>query len=109
MNFKYALPENWIKKIAHFSEFADGATQVSIRTRDGKIFSQILISTCTYIVAMRNYDDLPFSINDIEDIVQTEEDLHPKKNGGWKFWDDWQVPQGKFKPRQKGPLKSRKL
>jgi hypothetical protein len=53
-----------------------------------------------YIIAIRNYDDLPFSINDIEDIFQTDEDLNPKKRGGWKFWDDWQVPQGRFKPKQ---------
>lgn len=100
MKFRYTLPENWVKKIVDFGEFADGATQVSIRTKDGRVFGEVLISNCMYIIAMRNYDDLPFSIDDIEDIFQTSEDIDPKKRGGWKFWDDWQIPLGKFKTKE---------
>ncbi len=100
MRFRYTLPEKWVKKIVDFGEFADGATQVSIRTKDGRIFDEVLVSNCMYIIAVRNHDDLPFSINDIEDVFQTNEDLNPKKKDGWEFWDDWQIPQGRFKPKE---------
>lgn len=89
MQYKYKLDKSWIGKIAKMEEFANGATQVSVRLKSGKIISKILISDFTYIIAARGYKDLPFSLDDIETIFQTEEDKNPKERGKWYFWDRW--------------------
>ena len=89
MKFKYRLPDFWIEIVSNMEEFANGATQVSIKTKDGQNFNEILISNSTWIIAMRGCTDLPFNINDIVEIYQTEEDKQPKERGGWHFWDNW--------------------
>ncbi len=66
-----------------------GATQVSIRTKDGTVYEKVLISNATWIIAMRGRKELPFSLEDIIDIFQTEKDKNPKERDGWYFWDDW--------------------
>jgi len=91
MKFRYTLAEHWVKKIVGFGEFASGATQVTVRTRGGKVFGGILVSNCMWIIAARGHEDLPFALDDIEEISQTADDLNPRR-GGWQFWDDWQVP-----------------
>jgi hypothetical protein len=89
MNYKYQLPDKWIAKVCGLEEFANGGTQVSIRTADGKVYRQILISNSKYIVAMRDFGDLPFKIDQIEDIFQDGEDKNPNERGAWAYWDDW--------------------
>jgi hypothetical protein len=89
-NFKYALPKCWIDKISSFTEFANGAAQVSIKIKNGNFFNQILISNSTYIVAMRGHKELPFDVNDIVEIFQTNEDKNPKQRGDWFYWDSWE-------------------
>ena len=91
MKFRYTLPKGLIAKVAYFSEFANGATQVSVRLNDGRFFQKVLISNCSFIIAMRGYKELPFAVSEIEDIYQTEEDVSPKERGGWDFWDDWKI------------------
>ena len=34
MKFKYRLPDGWIAKVSGMEEFANGATQVTIRLND---------------------------------------------------------------------------
>lgn len=99
MKFRYTLAEHWVKQIVGFGEFANGATQVTVRTKDGKVFGGILVSNCMWVIAARGHEDLPFALDDIGEIFQTDDDLNPRR-GGWKFWDDWQVPQGSFKRRK---------
>jgi hypothetical protein len=89
MQYRYILPSHWIEKVSNFEEFANGAAQVSVRTRDGRLHKSVLISNSTFIVAMRDHDDLPFRLEDMEDIFQAEEDRNPKSRGGWKYWDSW--------------------
>jgi hypothetical protein len=89
-NFRYRLPAHWTEKLRSFEEFANGGMQVTVRLSDGKIYSQILISNVTAIVAIRNFEDLPFSISEIADMYQTAEDKNPEERGGWKFWDKWE-------------------
>lgn len=71
-------------------EFANGGTQVSVRLSDGRIFYGILISNSMHPVAMRDFKDLPFSMEDIADIFQTDEDRNPNQRKDWDYWDDWQ-------------------
>lgn len=86
--YKYILPNKFINKVKFFSEFKTGGMQVTVITKDGKKYEKILISNCKYIIAMRGYKDLPFSINDVVDIIQTEDDKNPKQRGEWYFWEN---------------------
>jgi hypothetical protein len=92
MKFRYQLPDNWISVVAGMEEFANGGTQVSVRLRDSREFHEILVSNSTYVVAARGHRDLPFTLDDIEEIFQTDDDKNPKVRGGWEFWDDWSGP-----------------
>jgi hypothetical protein len=69
------------------AEFAMGGTQVTVRLKDGRLIPGVLISNCTHPMAVRGFKDLPFKLEDIADIFQTEEDKNPKQRGGWYFWD----------------------
>jgi len=70
-------------------EFANGATQITVRLRDGREIPKVLISNSTYIVAVRGFKDLPFLPDDIADVFQSEDDKNPSQREGWEFWDDW--------------------
>ena len=91
MKFRYRLPDVWISKVSDMEEFANGGTQVTIRLKDGREVPEVLISNSTYIVAVRGYKDLPFPIEDIDDIFQSGDDKNPIRRGGWDFWDDWEI------------------
>ena len=85
-DFKYTLSQNWIDKIKHMDEFSNGGTQVTIRLKNGKTFEKVLISNCKWIIAIRGYSDLPFSLDSIDDIYQTEQDKNPSERGNWNFF-----------------------
>ncbi|MES2354409.1 MAG: hypothetical protein V4568_08385 [Pseudomonadota bacterium] len=85
MNFKYRLPDKWITQVADMEEFANGATQVSVELKSGQIIHGVLVSMSTYLVATRGFKGLPFAIDDIKNIFQTDEDKNPKKRDGWDF------------------------
>jgi hypothetical protein len=87
MNFKHTLPRLWIERVVHMEEFANGEAQVSIETNDGKKYEGVLISNSTWIIAMRGEKELPFKVEDIAKIFQTEEDKNPKDRSNWIFWD----------------------
>jgi hypothetical protein len=94
VKFKYQLPERWIKKVVKLEEFADGATQVSIELKDGRVFKKVLIADSKYIVAARGRRDLPIEIAEIRNIFQFSEDKNPAQRDGWEFWDtDSQAPK----------------
>jgi hypothetical protein len=89
MKYRYELPEHWVRVVAGMEEFANGAAQVSVRLRDKREFHQIWITGSAHVAAMRGYKDLPFALEDIEEIYQSDEDRNPKARGNWDFWDDW--------------------
>jgi len=89
MTFKYELPSQFRETVGRFDEFANGGTQVTILTCDGKIFEKVLISNSTAIVAIRGFTDLPFRPDEISELHQTEEDRNPSKRGDWHLWDKW--------------------
>lgn len=84
--YKYTLSQDWIDKVKHMVEFANGGTQVSVKLKSGKVIKRVLISNCKWIIAVRGFSDLPFSLESINEIYQTEEDKSPAKKGGWKFF-----------------------
>jgi len=92
MKFKYTLPKHWADKVSQMEEFANGAMQVTIKTKSGAVFEKVLISSATYPIAARGYKDLPFAIDEIDDIYQTAEDKNPSVRGNWDFWDTWPKP-----------------
>ena len=62
------------KAIAGFKEFANGGVVVSVRTKDGREFSPVLICSYKYICAVPGYDEPPFISSDIDSIWQSPED-----------------------------------
>jgi hypothetical protein len=94
VKYKFQLPESWVRKVAKLEEFADGATQVSIELKDGRVFKKVLIADSKYIVAARGRRDLPIEIAEIRNIFQFTEDKNPAQRDGWEFWDtDSQAPK----------------
>jgi hypothetical protein len=94
VKYKFQLPESWVRKVARLEEFADGATQVSIELKDGRVFKKVLIADSKYIVAARGRRDLPIEIAEIRNIFQFTEDKNPAQRDGWEFWDtDSQAPK----------------
>jgi hypothetical protein len=94
VKYKFQLPESWVRKVAKLEEFADGATQVSIELKDGRVFKKVLIADSKYIVAARGRRDLPIEIAEIRNIFQFAEDKNPAQRDGWEFWDtDSQAPK----------------
>lgn len=91
--YKYTLPKFWIDIIRNYPEFIMGGMLVSVKVKDGRVFKEVLISNSTWIIAMRGHKDLPFEIEDIVDIFQTEDDKNMTrrefyKRGGWFYWDE---------------------
>ncbi len=84
--YKYTLPRELIEKVANLGEFHLGGTQVHVKLVDGRVFPGVLISNCKWIIATRGYKDLPFSIEAIEEIFQSEDDENPAVRGGWDFF-----------------------
>lgn len=90
---EYVLPDVWVKEVAKMHEFAMGGTQVSIRTHSGVLHKAVIISNCQKIIAMKDNEVLPFSIDEIDEIFQTEadKDLNIKSKfkeepDRWFFW-----------------------
>jgi len=90
MKFKYCLSEDLKKKCAALTEFRNGGTQVKVKLRSGDVFKNVLISNSSYIVAVKGFDKLPFDVDEIEEIYQSDEDKRPPEVSGWIFFDDWQ-------------------
>ena len=89
MKFKYAVPAKYLPKTRTMKEFANGGMQVTVRLRDGREIPKVLLSDGTYFIAARGFEDLPFKLEDIDDVYQSVADKNPRERGGWKFWDDW--------------------
>jgi len=89
MEYKYKLPPSLIEQALTLVEFGNGGTQVTIKLNNGSVFKEALLSNSTAIIAMRGYNNLPFNINEIVEIFQTEEDQNPREKGNWEFWDEW--------------------
>jgi hypothetical protein len=89
MKYLYQLPERFVGNVSEMEEFANGATQVSVLTKDGKLHHAVLISGSRYIIAMRGVTDLPFLPEEIVEVRQTDEDKNPKERAGWHYWDQW--------------------
>ena len=89
MKYRYQIPDGFVAQVAKMDEFGNGATQVSVATEDGRVYSKVLISGSRYIIAMRGAVDLPFPPETIKKIWQTDEDKSPKERKGWHFWDQW--------------------
>jgi hypothetical protein len=85
MEYKYLLPPHLFAVARKFSEFRNGGAQATARLRNGQIFSGLLISNSSAIIALRGYSELPFSIEEIESLYQLPEDEDPTETGGWKL------------------------
>ena len=83
---KYKLTERLVKKASDFIEFANGGSQATIKLKDGTVVREVLLSNRTYIIAIRGYTTLTFSIEDVADIFQSKEDAENEDRKKWVCW-----------------------
>jgi hypothetical protein len=74
---------------AALEEFANGGAQCHARLQDGTVHSGLLISNSSAIVAMRGQKTLPFKVEAVVQLFQTDEDRSPVDRADWQFFDDW--------------------
>ena len=89
LEFRYKFSPEWVDRLVLMESFANGGTQVTIKLQDGREISKVLVSNSMYPVAVRGFKDLPFAMDEIANIFQTDEDKNPKQQGNWEFWDEW--------------------
>jgi hypothetical protein len=89
MRFRYEIPAPLVDEASTLEEFANGAAQCHVRLSDGSVHSGLLVSNATAIIAMRGHNELPFSVDSIVSLFQTEEDTRPSDRGNWKYFDEW--------------------
>jgi hypothetical protein len=89
MQFRHALPAHLTEQALALHEFANGGAQCHARLNDGTVYSGLLVSNATAIVAMRGYSDLPFPVDSVALLFQTDDDRSPKVRGNWEFFDVW--------------------
>lgn len=91
MQYRYPLPNRLVEAASKLQEFANGGAQCHARLRNSTIRPGILVSNASAIIAMRGQNELPFSIDEITELYQTDDDCSPKQHGIWKFFDEWSV------------------
>jgi hypothetical protein len=64
------LPEKWASRLVSQPETGMGYQTASIALRDGRIMEDVLIVGGT-IAEVSGYDSIPFSAEDISDIIVT--------------------------------------
>jgi hypothetical protein len=89
MQFCYKLPAHLTDQALALEEFANGGAQCHARLKDGSIHSGLLVSNATAIIAMRGHHDLPFSVDSVTSLFQTDEDRSPVVRGNWEYFDAW--------------------
>ena len=97
MEYLYPLPEPLVAQAASFEEFANGATQCNAQLHDGRLFTGLLISNATAIIAMREHVALPFAVAAIDRLFQTDEDKSPTLRANWRFFDEWHSVEPQIK------------
>jgi hypothetical protein len=91
MQYRYPLPNRLVEQALNLQEFANGGAQCHARLCDGTTQPGLLISNATAVIAMRGQSALPFPIDDIAELYQTDDDCSPIQRGDWKFFDEWSV------------------
>jgi len=89
MKHLYPLGEDLIRQASAFEEFANGGAQCHAQLSDGTLYSGLLISNSSAIVAMRGHKTLPFKIEAVSKLFQADEDRNPVDRSDWHFFDDW--------------------
>ncbi len=89
MNYRYPLPERLAAQSALFEEFSNGGAQCHAQLQDGSVYDGLLISNATAIIAMRGHEQLPFALESIAVLFQTDDDRNPHQHAGWAFFDKW--------------------
>jgi hypothetical protein len=89
MQYLCPLPEALKSEASAFVEFANGGAQATVMLNDGRVFTRVLVSNGSAIVAARGFTEPPFATADITRIDQTDEDKDPDERGGWHYWDEW--------------------
>ena len=94
MHYRYPLPESLTAQAASLQEFANGGAQCHVRLKDGTVHANVLVSNSTAIIAMRGESQLPFSVADVAELFQDDEDRSPEQRANWLYFDSWTEHNG---------------
>ena len=94
MNYRYPLPEKLQQAALALEEFANGAAQCHVRLKDSTTWPEVLVAGGVAIAAMRGHAALPFSMEEVDELFQTDEDGSPRQRGDWVFFDTWASGEG---------------
>ncbi len=61
------LPEKFVEKLVQLPETGMGYQVVDIYLKDGRVFVAIVLN-CEFVTRVKGCDDIPFLVDDIEDI-----------------------------------------
>jgi|APAra7269096661_1048516.scaffolds.fasta_scaffold00053_34 hypothetical protein len=88
MSYRYPLPPSLAQQVTAFEEFASGAAQCRARLRDGSSIEGLLCNGSA-LIARQAQAVLPFRMEDVDSLFQTDEDRTNYKRTGWVFFDEW--------------------
>ena len=83
---KYRLSDELVEKTIHFSEFANGGAQATVKLKDGTMVNEVLLSGSRYVIAINGHETMPFDITDIVDVFQTQDDIDNRDRTKWSVW-----------------------
>jgi hypothetical protein len=68
---KYILPEGIAEKLSKLPETAMGSQTVSVWTKDGRRFDNVVVIDSKNIVGIYGFEALPFDPSDVSDVQVT--------------------------------------
>jgi len=88
MRYRYQLPSTVKVRGGRLEEFKQDGAIASVRLADGRQFSGVLIVSPRFVAAVRGHDRLPFSLEEVEEVFQTPEDLRMRSGSDWTFFQE---------------------
>jgi hypothetical protein len=89
VKYRYPLSSSLGERAASFEEFANGGAQCHARLNDGSVHEGLLISNSMAVIAMRGHTELPFPVDAIAELFQSDDDKNPRQRDEWQFFDKW--------------------
>jgi hypothetical protein len=82
----YELPCGVFERDGPFDEFKQDAAFVTVELTDGRQFAGVLLLYPNQIIAVQDYDRIPFDPSTIVRAYQTSADLQRRSRSDWTFW-----------------------
>jgi len=86
MEYIHCFPKSLVERDGPFREFKQDGAIVSVELKDGTIFGAVLLVYPDIIGAMPEVDSIPFAVEDISKIFQTEDNIGCRSSSKWTFF-----------------------